>query len=103
MNSEIDLRDIKKVIDLSDGSKVLLLDRLGKKDEYTKEERARNVYRVKADGSIIWQVKSKFDSDGGPFTNIQYTDGVLAAYRWDGGDYEIDIETGEATPKRFAK
>lgn len=91
-------RDIKQSIELEDGSKLLLLERLAKEDEYGEEECARNIYRVRADGSIMWQVKSKFDNAAsGPFTSMKYESGTLTAYRWEGGNYEIDIATGEAT------
>jgi hypothetical protein len=92
------ISDIIQTIELEDGTKLLLLDRLAKEDEYGEEECARNIYRVKGDGSIMWQVKSKSDNaTSGPFTSMKYENEKLTAYRWEGGDYEIDIATGEAT------
>lgn len=79
--------------------KIVLYDRLDPKI-FSDEEAARNVYKLDFSGNIIWQVSSKSDERGAPFTGIRIDeDGKLMAYRWDGGLYEIDIETGFATPK----
>jgi hypothetical protein len=102
MINKIDLREIQQKIEFPDGSSILRLDRLGKK-EYSSEQRARNIYRVGGDNAIIWQVRSHFDADGGPFTKMNYVDGTLSAYRWDGAFYDIDTNLGTAVPRSLGK
>ena len=95
MKYPIDQSEIKQQVSLANGERVVLLDRLGK---YPKEEAARNVYRLNKDGDVLWRVRSQFDNEGNPFTRISNEQGKLTAYRWDGGTYGIDKETGNATP-----
>lgn len=97
MTDTLNAADISSKIDLPNGSAIVLLDRLGKGDRYSKEELARNVFMVDAQGHIEWQVRSQFDAEGNPFTRLHYANGVTA-YRWDGGSYSIDLDTGAATP-----
>jgi hypothetical protein len=58
---------------------------------------ARNVSKSDAAGHVEWQVRSQFDAEGNPYTRLHYANGVTA-YRWDGGSYSIDLDTGSATP-----
>ena len=97
MTDILNAADISGMIDLPDGSAIVLLDRLGKGDQYSKEELARNVFKIDSHGHVEWRVHSQFDTEGNPFTRLHYADGVTA-YRWDGGSYSIDLDTGEATP-----
>ncbi|WP_155760907.1 hypothetical protein [Granulibacter bethesdensis] len=61
-------------------------------------DRAKNIYLLSINGSIIWQVNSDFDHEGNPFTNVIYENVELRAYRWDGGMYKIDMRNGRALP-----
>ncbi len=97
MTQTLNAADISSKIDLPNGSAIVLLDRLGKGDQYSKEELARNVFKIDADGHVEWQVRSQFDDEGNPFTRLHYANGVTA-YRWDGGSYSVDLDTGAATP-----
>lgn len=97
MNRDLIAVDISSKIDLHDGGAIVLLNRLGKGDRYSKEEIARNVLRIDSAGHVEWQVNSQLDDEGNPFTRIFLENG-LSAYRWDGGSYSIDLETGAATP-----
>lgn len=84
---------------ISDGKKIIIIDRLGMEGLYGKTECARNIYLLDMHGATIWQVSSDFDSEGNPFTNMTlHDDGSLTAYRWDGGNYIINDKTGFATP-----
>lgn len=103
MRAKVDFEEIIHRIDMPDGSRIVLLDRAGKRDAYSKEERARNIVFLDVRGRVVWQVSSRFDSDGGPFTRIARENKKLVAYRWDGGMYEIDVGTGEAVPTSLAK
>lgn len=103
MVPSIDVKDIAKRVDLPDGRSVLLLDRLAKDRLYGRLECARNIYLVDQDGNLLWQIESAFDADSGPFTNV-FADGAeLKAYRWDGGTYVIDANTGRASPFQLEK
>ena len=95
--------EIAKIIALPDGMVVDLRDTLAKKELYGKPEHTRNIRLYDKDGQLVWQVYSDFDSSGDPYTNIWYDDGILYAYRWDGGEYIIDIDTGFAKPFRLVK
>jgi hypothetical protein len=98
MIEKMDISEISSRIDLPNGDSIVLLDRLGKGDRYSKEQLARNVLRIDRSNHIKWWVKSPFDAEGNPFTRLHYIDGNVTAYRWDGGSYGIDMETGSATP-----
>jgi hypothetical protein len=102
MKMTINLDRVKDKIELPDGGCVILLDMLGKAGEFSKEEVARNVFRLDDKGEVEWQIYSKFDSKGVPFTAIEI-ENALSAYRWDGGNYSVDIESGEATPLQLER
>lgn len=97
MTNTLNAEDISSRIDLPNGGAIVLLDRLGKGAQFSKDELARNVFRIDAAGHVAWQVRSQFDAEGNPFTRLHYANGVTA-YRWDGGSYNIDLDTGAATP-----
>ena len=103
MNRYIELNEVTKKIDLPDGQSVVLLDRLAKEPLYGAIECARNIFLIKKTGEVIWQIKTKFDLDGDPFTNIFYEESKLKAYRWDGGVYTINETTGSAIPVSLMK
>lgn len=90
--------EISDQVDLPGGGAIVLIDRLGKDDQCDKEDLARNVFRTDAAGLVQWQVRSKFDSEGNPFTAIHREGDIVTAYRWDGGCYVLDLESGIATP-----
>lgn len=95
--SELVLKNVTKTLDLPGGRKAVLLDVLPPA-ECELVDRARNVAMLDPLGCIVWRVSSDFDESGDPFTNILFKEGDLMAYRWDGGLYTIDIESGKATP-----
>jgi hypothetical protein len=95
--------DIKNEIVVSGGIKILLFDSLGKYKYLDSDCRARNIYALDSNDQIVWRVFSDFDSDGDPFINVRFKSGRLTAYRWDGGEYLIDITTGKAEPHAFLK
>lgn len=93
-----------KKFNISDGNTIVLLERLGIENLYTRVEIARNIYLLDEHGETVWQVSSDFDSEGNPFTNmILHRDGSITAYRWDGGNYTVNAETGFATPATLMK
>ena len=64
--------EIAQQLDLPDGSAVVLLDRLAKGRRFSKEEQARNIFAVDANGNLLWQVHSRFDAEGNPFTKLHF-------------------------------
>ncbi|WP_248463850.1 hypothetical protein [Pectobacterium versatile] len=89
---------------LPSGKKLVLLDRLGMENLYKRVEIARKIYFPDEQGETVWQVSSDFDSEGNPFTNMTlHSDGRITAYRWDGGNYTINTETGFTTPSMLMK
>ncbi len=98
MTSKIDISEAIIQIELSDGHRIILQDRLAKGEQFSKEEQSRNIFRLDSKNEIQWQVWSHFDTDGYPFTNIRMDSDKLLAYRWDGGTYEVDKATGLAVP-----
>ena len=92
------MEDVTKSLDLPNGSRVVLLDTLGKKEILGAIECARNIFLLDSSGLTLWQVSSDFDRDGDPFTNVVYENEELSAYRWDGGMYKIDMNSGKASP-----
>lgn len=87
-----------------DEGRIVVFDRLGMESTYGKIECARNVYLLGRNCELVWQVVSDFDSEGNPFTHITLnTSDSLIAYRWDGGVYIIDKESGFATPCSLLK
>lgn len=103
MNHVVDMQEVSATIDLGGGDRIILLDRAGMRDKYSREQRSRNIFRVDGNASVVWQVESKFDDTGGPFTGLKNTDDGLVAYRWDGSNYHIDPATGYAVPASFEK
>ncbi|WJY13388.1 hypothetical protein PCO82_12400 [Pectobacteriaceae bacterium CE90] len=89
---------------LDDEKRVVVIDRLGMEEKYGKVECSQNIYFLDKDGRVIWRVSSDFDNEGNPFTGVTLIDGnSIEAYRWDGGCYSINKETGFATPKILLK
>lgn len=103
MNKHINLSEKYKQLNHLSGGHIVLIDRLGMEEKFGQLECARNIYFIDKNGEIMWQVTSDFDSDGGPFTNVIDDLGELKAYRWDGGMYKIDLNTGFAMPTSLTK
>jgi hypothetical protein len=92
---KIDLRNLGQGIELDDGSRIILIDTLGKQSEYPSPDRFRNIFRLAKSGTPIWQVRTDYDDDkSGPFTSVGYKERKLLANRWAGLLYEINLETG---------
>lgn len=85
-------------LSLKGGDGIYLYDTLGRTDLLSALERATNMCRVSAAGVRLWRVHSDFDADSGPFTQMKFEKERLIAYRWDGGEYAVNMDNGEATP-----
>ncbi len=101
----IDLKKISKEIRLDNGDRIVLLDMLAADKSLSSASIDQNIYRVSASGDVIWQVSAGEPVyDRSPFTGIVIEDdGVLHAYRWDGTEYIVDVQSGEAQPYRLSK
>lgn len=101
---KIEKRKIKISLDLEGNDQVVLLDTLNALKSTTREDIERNIYRINMKGNIIWQVSPYDAFSKSTFTNIYFSDnGKLLAYNFDGGEYEIDLETGKVQPKQLLK
>ncbi len=85
---------------LPSGGRLIVLDTLGRND-IPATDRARNLVMLDDEGTVVWTVSSEFDGSGDPFTGVAVEGTAIEAYRWDGGTYAVDAETGEATPLRL--
>ncbi|BBP70405.1 hypothetical protein PHLH6_24090 [Pseudomonas sp. Seg1] len=103
MTRVIEMDAVSKAIAVSELFSVVLLDRLGQEALYGSKECSSNIFLVDNVGNVVWQVSSDFDSDGGAFTHIFVEGGQLKAYRWDGGSYNLDFQTGRAVPSQLLK
>lgn len=89
-----------KSLSLQDGGRIILEDVIGK--PISGERKQRNIYRLSANGDTVWRVSGPEDDD--PYTNVYFTEtGLLMGYNWNGGEYQIDAETGKAVFKAFLK
>ena len=94
---------VKKLSISNSTDLITLFDRLDP-SKFSNIESAKNVYRVKLDGTVVWQVHSSFDSKDDSFTNIEIDEfNEILGFRWNGGQYDIDFETGFAQPRKFFK
>lgn len=85
-------RPLRVRLETVDGA-IVLYHTLGT-NGVSSEETDRNIYRIRNDGTTVWQVAAR-PGDSGPFTNVYFDEvGVLKAYAWDGGEYALDAENG---------
>ena len=103
MMGDIDFHDVKKQISVEDGRRLVLVDRLAMQKRHGNLECARNIYLMDSADAVIWQIHSRFDEEGVPFTGLVCEGGTIRAYRWDGGLYSVDMVSGFATPEVLAR
>lgn len=77
MAIDISMTEMANELHFGDGSRVVVLELFGMENSYGKVECARNVYRLGKNEEPVWQVRSDFDSEGNPFTNITYMSPVF--------------------------
>lgn len=87
--------NVQKTLPLSHGGAIVLIDMLSSDGSW--EEENRNVYRVDAEGNVIWRIGTTArPGERFPYTNVYFDDqGGLRAYSWKGVDYPVDIISGE--------
>jgi hypothetical protein len=101
----LDRSTFSKAVPLPDGSSVVLVDRLCADASFSDADVEKNIFRLSSNGDILWQVHgAKPIYPRSPFTNIWLDqDGGLKASSWDGVEYDIAVESGEAKSSRFMK
>lgn len=103
MIKNIDKKIINKAININNNLQLVLIDGSDVIFKKKQLEISRNIFMVNSSGEVIWRIYSKNDKFGDSFTNIYEKNGEFKAYRWDGGQYNIDIKTGFATPEILLK
>ena len=86
---------VRKSVALPDGSAVALIE----PDALPDVDVPRNVYRLNADGEILWQISAHPapTRPRTPFTNIYFDDqGRLMAFRFDCLEFVVDPVSGQA-------
>jgi hypothetical protein len=96
---------VARQIRLDDGSLIVLLDMLAVSPEVPQQDVENNIQRVTKDGQVIWCVSGAPPVySRSPFTGMALnSDHDLIAYRWDGGQFKINIDTGVAEPVNLAR
>lgn len=103
MIKHIDITIANKILKIDSDAQLVLIDGLNNFFEQTPLEVSRNIFLINTRGDVIWRIHSVNDKFGDSFTNIYQKDEHYKAYRWDGGQYGIDLETGFATPEILLK
>ena len=90
---------------LDDGSSVRIVDMLSAPKSTPAHEVSNNVFRIAADGTTMWQIDAgEGVGERCPFTGLVIRDNQkVLGFRWDGGIYAIDLETGKAKYVDFGK
>ena len=95
------MKKIKKTLKLEDGTRIILVDFLD--CEGPLDDIHRNVFRVDSNTKIVWQIGEYNPFPNSTFTNIYFQDNKLFGYNFDGGEYEIDSQTGKINSSELIK
>lgn len=103
--SDLSKYRIAKQITLDDGSGIVLFDMLGVSESVPQDTIENNIYRLSPQGRVVWRISAQAPIyPRSPFTGVGYDDRKqLVAYRWDGDQYQIDLNTGVARPLRLGR
>lgn len=96
---------VSEILEINGDDVIVLLGTTGKYDEYDRDTRCRNVWRVGPDGSIRWKIHigEKIAGDYPSFSGLWEEDGTVWAYSTNGLAYQVDLETGELGDTRQMK
>lgn len=87
-----------EIISLPSGGTVVLVLASVLKDT-SSDEYYRNIFRLDGDHKVVWRVHGDFDTErSGRYTKLWFDGFSLTSSRWDGGRYQINIETGRSEP-----
>lgn len=95
----------RREILLDDGSRIVAIEEPEPSGTEPDYNFSNNVYRIAPDGKVLWQINAGEGMDGrAPFTSVRIDkQGRLMAFRWDGSDFAVDVDTGVATYLGFPK
>jgi hypothetical protein len=99
----IDPQKISKSEQLPLGDRIVIINCMDNPKTYAKDYLHRNIYRVRSDDSVIWQVADYSPMGNSTFVNLYWKGSDLYSYNFDGIEYLINTETGFATPKTLLK
>jgi|SRR5215831_2673918 len=88
--------DVSKTLPCSDGHIALL--------DYYQASQSKvwtNLRRIKSTGEVVWATSPP--KSGDIFTNVDYRDGRLVAWTWNGFMITVDLETGKPLEALFTK
>ena len=87
----------KDVLDLEDGTYLLMLNRKGRLEEpdMTDEEYARNVFRMTNSGEMLWRIRTERDHFGFSIVFLFFEGDPRKVCCFCGYRYLVDLETGE--------
>jgi len=92
----------KSRLRLAGGGCIQLTDMLARSGSW--EATNRNVVRLDKRGRVVWRIETDASPDERiPYTHISFKSGVLTAYSWSGGEYDVDLDTGEISNGRLVK
>ncbi|OCG24707.1 hypothetical protein A9G11_03375 [Gilliamella sp. wkB108] len=99
----IDTQIALQIIKIDNNCQLVLIDGFNRIFNKDPLKASRNIFFINNIGQVIWRVFSKNDRFGDSFMNIYKIQDEYKAYRWDGGQYGLNIQTGEATPEILLK
>jgi hypothetical protein len=90
---------------LFDGSLIVRVRLSDANKGMRREEVNRNVFRLRADGNVMWQVAAQEPEMGdNPFVAVELDpSGKLVGYAFNGWQYEIDVEDGSLRKLKWSK
>ena len=104
MNSPGIMSKISASLELMNGDRIVVVDRLDDPFSHSPDEMHRNLFRVSSVGEVVWQVGNYNHFGNSTFTNVyQKADGIFA-HNFDGVEYEIvDVERGDVKPRALTR
>ena len=84
-----------QMLSLPDGSRIVLRER-------AVGDSPRNVFRLSADGKILWQIGPNKDERAQSYVEVYFKNTTkLIAYNFNGWEYEVNLDTGEVKEHDF--
>lgn len=100
----IELNLKKDEYPLWDGTKITVLDVLGREAAFSKEEYNRNVFRIDAQGKTIWRVAFHYGVHGyDPFVDIRLENESIIGFTFEGWQFQISVGDGGLTKIGWSK
>jgi len=95
----LDEASISSELRLPSGDRIVTVNRLDAPSSYTADEMHLNLFRITAEGKVIWKVCDYKPFENSTFTKVYDSCGKVLASNFDGIKYEIiDMDRGEVKP-----